>query len=174
MKRAIDFARVTALIYFFLLPLSAFAQTPNYDAKTVEQVIRSASFEFCNEYYYKDEPVWKSRVISFSGYMIDKPAISKQKMQYIQLMGNGVNGLISVIATYDVPLPTRKVYDNDIPIVTTGQHLRFVAEIKRAKNFVSVNGVWVYLPVVQLLAIYQQSDSEMKNPLWVGKEFIRK
>lgn len=174
MYYCIGITRVTAFFYLLLFYIPAFAQTPNYDTKTMEQVIRGASFEFCNEYFYRDEPAWKSRVISFAGYMIDKPAISKQKMQYIQLMGNGVNGLISVIATYDVPLPTRKVYDNDIPIVTTGQHLRFVAEIKRAENFVSVNGVWVYLPIVQLLAIYQQNDSELKNPLWVSKEFIRK
>jgi hypothetical protein len=173
MNYAIGIARVTALISLFNFQIPVFAQIQNYDAKTMEQVIRGASFEFCNEYFYKDEPAWKSRVISFAGYMVDKPAIGKIKMQYIQLMGNGVNGLISVIATYDMPLPTRKVYDNDIPIVTTGQHLRFVAEIKKAENFISVNGVWIYLPIVQLLAIYQQSDTELKNPLWVSKEFIR-
>lgn len=161
-------------VFLFLAPSVHYAQEVNYDTKTMEQVIRTASFEFCNEYFYRDEPAWKSRVISFSGYMVDKPAISKSKMQYIQLMGNGVNGLISVIALYDNKLPVRKVYDNDVPIVTTGQHLRFLAEIKRAENFISVNGVWVYLPVVQLLSIYQQDDANMQHPLWVSKEFMRK
>jgi hypothetical protein len=161
-------------VFFFLAPSVHYAQEVHYDTKTMEQVIRTASFEFCNEYFYRDEPAWTSRVISFTGYMVERPAISKGKMQYIQLRGNGVNGPISVIALYDIKLPVRKVYDSEVPIVTTGQHLRFLAEIKRAENFISVSGVWIYLPVVQLMAIYQQDDANMQHPLWVSKEFIRK
>ena len=161
-------------VFFFLAPSVHYAQELNYDTKTMEQVIRTASFEFCNEYFYRDEPAWKSRVISFTGYMVEKPAIGKNVQQYIQLRGNGVNGPVSVIAQYDIKLPVRKVYDNDVPIVTTGQHLRFLAEIERAENFITVSGVWVYLPVVQLLAIYQQDDANMQHPLWVSKEFLRK
>lgn len=156
-----------------LLTATAAAQDPAYDAATLSAVIRQASFEFSNEQLYRDETAWNGKVISFTGYMVDRPAIGKGKSPYIQLTGNGVNGLISVIAQYDVKLPVKKVYDSEVPVVTTGQHLRFVAEIRKAENFLSVNGVWMYLPVVKLLAIYQQNDASMERALWVAKEFAR-
>lgn len=156
-----------------LLTATAAAQDPAYDAATLSSVIRQASFEFSNEQLYRDESAWNGKVISFTGYMVDRPAIGKGKSPYIQLTGNGVNGLISVIAQYDVKLPVKKVYDSEVPVVTTGQHLRFVAEIRKAENFLSVNGVWMYLPVVKLLAIYQQNDASMERALWVAKEFAR-
>jgi len=157
------------------MTLTAFAagQGPDYDATALSAVVRQASFEFYNELLYRDEPAWKGRVISFSGYMVDRPAIGKGKSPYIQLMGNGVNGLISVIAQYDGKLPVKQVYGTDVPVVTTGQHLRFLAEIRTAENFLSVNGVWMYLPVVKLLAIYQQDDAELKRALWVSRELRR-
>lgn len=156
-----------------LLTATAAAQDPAYDAATLSSVIRQASFEFSNEQLYRDETAWNGKVISFTGYMVDRPAIGKGKSPYIQLTGNGVNGLINVIAQYDVKLPVKKVYDSEVPVVTTGQHLRFVAEIRKAENFLSVNGVWMYLPVVKLLAIYQQNDASMERALWVAKEFAR-
>lgn len=157
------------------MTLTAFAagQGPDYDATALSAVVRQASFEFYNELLYRDEPAWKGRVISFSGYMVDRPAIGKGKSPYIQLMGNGVNGLISVIAQYDGKLPVKQVYGTEVPVVTTGQHLRFLAEIRTAENFLSVNGVWMYLPVVKLLAIYQQDDAELKRALWVSRELRR-
>lgn len=160
---------------FLSVTLTAFAagQGPDYDATALSAVVRQASFEFYNELLYRDEPAWKGRVISFSGYMVDRPAIGKGKSPYIQLMGNGVNGLISVIAQYDGKLPVKQVYGTDVPVVTTGQHLRFLAEIRTAENFLSVNGVWMYLPVVKLLAIYQQDDAELKRALWVSRELRR-
>jgi len=156
-----------------LLTATAAAQDPAYDAATLSSVIRQASFEFSNEQLYRDESAWNGKVISFTGYMVDRPAIGKGKSPYIQLTGNGVNGLINVFAQYDVKLPVKKVYDSEVPVVTTGQHLRFVAEIRKAENFLSVNGVWMYLPVVKLLAIYQQNDASMERALWVAKEFAR-
>lgn len=162
-----------SFIIALLLTATAAAQDPAYDAATLSAVIRQASFEFSNEQLYRDETAWNGKVISFTGYMVDRPAIGKGKSPYIQLTGNGVNGLISVIAQYDVKLPVKKVYDSEVPVVTTGQHLRFVAEIRKAENFLSVNGVWMYLPVVKLLAIYQQNDASMERALWVAKEFAR-
>lgn len=162
-----------SFIIALLLTATVAAQDPAYDAATLSAVIRQASFEFSNEQLYRDETAWNGKVISFTGYMVDRPAIGKGKSPYIQLTGNGVNGLISVIAQYDVKLPVKKVYDSEVPVVTTGQHLRFVAEIRKAENFLSVNGVWMYLPVVKLLAIYQQNDASMERALWVAKEFAR-
>jgi hypothetical protein len=154
-----------SVILFLLIVYSTHGQTKNTE---IQRITNDASYEFSNIKMYKDEMIWRGKMIGFSGVIQKTPVIAKTKGLYLQVSGQTASGYVNVVVFLDSPLPLTDNYGNAVPLITAGMDIRIFVQLKELQNCISETGYVLNLPTADGLLIFSKDDYSMVKPLWIS------
>jgi hypothetical protein len=143
------------------------------DARTSEKlkkIIANANYDVYNLAILRNPNDWQGRLVSFSGVITEELLVISRPNFFI-VNGRINDYLISFVVYLDHSVPAQKMINEDIEIISRGKSVRVFAEVIGIEEFMTESGTKKKMPTAECIAIYNQSDYNLRKPIWLKNNF---
>lgn len=138
-----------------------------FNQQKFSNVSNSALYNVDNINIYQKPNDFSGKIISTKGSVHLQPFLENDDRVF-RVVGSNNGYQADFVVELDNPLPKQNRIDENVQVITSGRSIRIFGIFTHVKDWLLTDGSTKKLPVLEAIAIFNQDDLNLANPLWVS------